>query len=147
MFLTASGAEECPWLGASVARVLTSKTTSPEFLSTAIRRGFGLSLPVLKYMLLTSRVAKGGHELDLEVGHVAAIDLLQRRVIPVAVVAHPHQPVLRLGGSIEETLIGRLRRGGRKASAKRDRRNQAGEVEPPAAASPYRHWTLPHFML
>ena len=49
MFLTASGAAECPWLGTtSGAVVLTSNTTSPEFLSTATRRGLGLSLPVLK---------------------------------------------------------------------------------------------------
>ena len=34
--------------------VLTSNTTSPEFLSTATRRGIELSLPVLKYMLLPS---------------------------------------------------------------------------------------------
>src|ERR1700681_2837709 len=55
MFLTASGAAECPWLGAtSGAVVATSNTTSPEFLSSATRRGLGLSLPVLKYMLLPS---------------------------------------------------------------------------------------------
>src|ERR1700681_4279879 len=52
--LTASGAEEDPWSGASGMLVLTSKTTSAEFLSTATSLGFGLSLPVLKYMLFPS---------------------------------------------------------------------------------------------
>src|SRR5215472_12364203 len=57
MFLTASGAAECPWLGAtSGAVVLTSKTTWPESLSSAIRRGTEVSLLVLKYTLLPSSV-------------------------------------------------------------------------------------------
>src|SRR5262252_10578895 len=55
MFLTASGAAECPWFGASSGTVvLTSKTTWPEFLSSATRRGTEVSLLVLKYMLLPS---------------------------------------------------------------------------------------------
>src|SRR5262249_8133524 len=57
IFLTASGADECPWFGASSGTVvLTSKTTWPEFLSRATRRGNEVSLPVLKYMLLPSSV-------------------------------------------------------------------------------------------
>src|SRR5215467_11049276 len=57
MFLTASGADECPWFGTtSGAVVLTSKTTWPVFLSTATRRGTEVSLLVLKYMLLPSSV-------------------------------------------------------------------------------------------
>src|ERR1700719_188808 len=95
MFLTASGAAECPWLGTtSGAVVLTSKTTSPEFLSIATRRGFGLSVPVLlplvahiheavlddrreilRGLVRATRVAEREHELDLEIAHVAAIDL------------------------------------------------------------------------
>src|ERR1700680_2718025 len=55
MFLTASGAPECPWLGTtSGSVVLTSNTTWPEFLSTATRRGIEVSLLVLKYMLFPS---------------------------------------------------------------------------------------------
>src|ERR1700736_5542644 len=55
MFLTASGAAECPWFRTTSGVVVgTSNTTSPEFLSSATRRGFGESLPVLKYTLLPS---------------------------------------------------------------------------------------------
>ena len=48
----------------------------------------------------TVGIAQGGHELDLEVGDIAFVDLGQRRVIPVAVVAHTHEPILRFGRSI-----------------------------------------------
>ncbi len=53
-------------------------------------------------------IADRRHELDLEVGDVALVDLVEGRVVPVVVAPHAHQPVLRLRARIEQALIGGL---------------------------------------
>jgi len=65
---------------------------------------------ILSPFVGTIGVAKRGHELDLEVGDVVLVDHGERRVIPIAVVAHAHEPVLRRGRCIQEILIRRFRR-------------------------------------
>src|SRR5882672_3062023 len=58
-------------------------------------------------------------------------------MVPVAIVPHPHQPVLRFGRRIEEALIGHLRgrcRDGKaEARAERGRGKESGEAEVTAA--------------
>src|SRR5215813_253122 len=89
---------------------------------------------VFSSLVGTGRVAERGHELDLQIGDVAAIDLAQRRMVPIAVVPHAHQPVLRLGRRTEEALIGHLLSRGRgdgeaEAGTECGRGEEAGEAE------------------
>ena len=101
---------------------------------------------ILVALARTIGVAQGGHELDLEVGDVALVDLGQRRVIPIAVVAHPHQPVLRLGRSIQEPLIGVVSA----AAAERQWPSAAPAINPARPTRPELRpgiviWILPAF--